>query len=83
MSVNIINTPDGYMAQIESGKYLMDKDGNNLFDTREEAEAIRKVYILEFVLWSAMEYIVDLLGSDADESPMLRWLNEKLAEVQS
>ena len=81
MSINIISTPDGYMAQIESGNYLQDKHGNNLFDTREEAETIRKIYILEFALWSAMEYIVDLLGSDADESPMLRWLNEKLGEA--
>ena len=32
MKLEIIKTKDGYMAQYPNGEYLMDKDGNNLFD---------------------------------------------------
>jgi hypothetical protein len=36
----IIKTNDGYMVQLPSGDYLCDENGNNLFDTFVEANAL-------------------------------------------
>ena len=38
--LEIIKTNDGYMVQSTEGDYVCDANGNNLFDTYEEAEAV-------------------------------------------
>ena len=38
--LEIIKTNDGYMVQSSEGDYVCDANGNNLFDTYEEAEAV-------------------------------------------
>ena len=40
MKYQIIKTNDGYMIELANGDYLHDKSGDNLWDTRSEAEAI-------------------------------------------
>ena len=38
--LEIIKTNDGYMVQSTEGDYVCDANGDNLFDTYEEAEAV-------------------------------------------
>ena len=38
--LEIIKTKDGYMVQSTEGDYVCDANGDNLFDTYEEAEAV-------------------------------------------
>jgi hypothetical protein len=38
--LEIIKTDDGYMVQSTEGDYVCDANGDNLFDTYEEAEAV-------------------------------------------
>ena len=38
--LEIIKTNDGYMVQKDGNDYICDANGDNLFDTYEEAEAV-------------------------------------------
>ena len=38
--LEIIKTNDGYMVQKDGGDYICDANGDNLWDTYEEAEAV-------------------------------------------
>jgi hypothetical protein len=47
--IEIMKTPNGYMAHDRlGGEYLEDIDGNNLFDTIEEAQELRDSVLFEF-----------------------------------
>jgi hypothetical protein len=38
--MKVIKTNDGYMVELDTGDYLCDAHGDNLWDTRSEAEAV-------------------------------------------
>lgn len=47
--IEIMQTPDGYMAFDKMGDdYLADSDGNNLFDTAQEAQELRDSVLFDF-----------------------------------
>ena len=48
-NIEIIKTPNGYMAyDTESDEYLEDSDGNNLFDTMQEAQELKDIVLFDF-----------------------------------
>jgi hypothetical protein len=47
--IEIMKTPDGYMAFDKMGDYyLTDSDGNNLFDTAQEAQELKDSVLFDF-----------------------------------
>jgi hypothetical protein len=38
--MNVIRTTEGYMVELPNGCYLCDEHGDNLWDTRSEADAV-------------------------------------------
>jgi hypothetical protein len=47
--IEIMKTPDGYMAYDRLGdEYLADFEGNNLFDRVEQAQDLRDSVLFEF-----------------------------------
>lgn len=52
MKLTVIKTNDGYMVEHlegeETGDYVCDMDGNNLFDTYEEAHNLALTHLMTF-----------------------------------
>ena len=46
--LEIIKTNDGYMVQKDDGDYICDANGDNLFDTYEEAEDLMHTHLMTF-----------------------------------
>jgi hypothetical protein len=47
--IEIMKTPDGYMAYDKiDDDYLTDSDGNNLFDTAQEAQELKDSVLFDF-----------------------------------
>jgi hypothetical protein len=47
--IEIMQTPDGFMAFDKMGDgYLTDSEGNNLFDTAQEAQELRDSVLFDF-----------------------------------
>jgi hypothetical protein len=47
--IEIMKTPDGYMAYDKiDDDYLTDSDGNNLFNTYQEAQELKDLVLFDF-----------------------------------
>jgi hypothetical protein len=48
MELKVIKTNDGYMVEDDTGDYVSDTLGNNLFDTHSEAEDLMHTHLMTF-----------------------------------
>ena len=48
MKLQVIKTNDGYMVEDDTGDYIHDINGDNLFDTYVEAEDLMNTHLMTF-----------------------------------
>ena len=48
MKLTVIKTNDGYMVEDDTGDYIHDINGDNLFDTYVEAEDLMNTHLMTF-----------------------------------